>query len=252
MFALLRLATEIRSEEKTMKYEEALMKPFTDLKKLAIGIVLSIIPIVNFTIVTGFAMESSGLGKAKASSKMPEWTDWTYLFMKGLGAFVVKVIYMIPALAFIAIGVGIAVSDIVGAMAGAISPQMMGQTADAASSQIAQIISQNWMALLPGLMAAAPLIAVGILLSLLAAFFSPIAVLNYLSKKDFSAAFDFGVILHKSLTSTYVMAWLVMLVVSIVVGAVLGFVPIIGQAIALFVLSVMSYGLYGQAFKEVK
>ncbi|MCX6820980.1 MAG: DUF4013 domain-containing protein [Candidatus Aenigmarchaeota archaeon] len=238
-----------------MKYEEALMKPFTDLKKLAIGIILSIIPIVNFTIVTGFAMESSGLGKAKASSKMPEWKDWTYLFMKGLGAFVIKLVYMIPAIAFIAIGVGIAVSDIVGAMVGTVSPEMLGQAVGsqvAANSQLAQVLAQNWMLLLPGLLEAAPLIMVGILLALFAAFLTPIAVLNYLSKRKFSAAFDFGVIVHKSLTSTYVMAWLAMLVVSIVVGAVLGFIPVLGQAITMFLLSVMSYGLYGQAFKEAK
>ena len=238
-----------------MKYEESLMKPFTDLKKLAIGIVLSIIPIVNFTIVTGFAMESSGLGKAKASSKMPEWDDWNYLFMKGLGAFAIKLIYMIPAIAFIAIGIGVAVSDIVAAVAGSISPEMMGQMAGgqvAANSQLAQIFAQNWTALLPGLMEAAPLIMVGMLLALAAAFITPIAVLNYLSKRNFSAAFDFGVILHKSFTSKYVMAWLMMLVVSIVVGAVLSFIPLLGQAMAMFVLSVMSYGLYGQAFKEAK
>jgi len=238
-----------------MKYEEALMKPFTDLKKLAIGIILSIIPIVNFTITTGFAMESSGLGKAKASSKMPEWKEWSYLFMKGLGAFVIKAIYMIPAIAFIAVGVGVAVSDIVGAMVGTVSPQMLGQAVGsqvAANSQLAQLFAQNWMTLLPGLLAAAPVIAVGILLALLASFFSPIAVLNYLSKRNFSAAFDFGVIMRKSLTSTYVMAWLTMLVVSMVVGAVLGFIPVLGQAIAAFLLSVMSYGLYGQAFKETK
>lgn len=238
-----------------MKYDEALKKPFTDIKKLAIGIILSMIPIVNFTIAQGFFMESSGAGKAKASSKMPEWKDWSYLFVKGLGAFVVKTLYMIPALAFLSFGIGIAASDMVAAMANVVSPELMGQMAGgsvAANEQIAQVMEQNWYMIVPGLLKAAPLIAVGSLLALLASFVTPIAVLNYLSKKNFAAAFDFGVVLRKAFTTNYALAWITVLIVSAAVGYVLKFIPWIGASITLFIMGVIGYSLYGQAFKEKK
>jgi len=238
-----------------MKYEEALKKPFTDLEKLAMGIILSLVPIVNVTIVQGFFMEASGVGKAKASPKMPEWKDWTYLFVKGLGAFVVKLIYMLPALAFIGFGIGIAASDMIAAMANVVSPELMGQMMGgsvAANEQISQVMAQNWYLVIPGLLKAAPLIAVGMLFALLAAFVTPIAVLNYLSKKNFAAAFDFGVVLRKAFTMKYALAWLTVLIVSAAVGFVLKFIPWIGASITLFVMGVIGYSLYGQVFKEKK
>ncbi|MFH1623160.1 MAG: DUF4013 domain-containing protein [Candidatus Aenigmatarchaeota archaeon] len=238
-----------------MKYEEALKKPFTDFKKLAIGIVLSIVPIVNFTIVQGFAIESSGVGKAKPSKNMPEWKDWSYLFVKGIGATLVKLIYALPALALMGFGIGIAVGDMMGMMANNLSPELTGQMMGggfAANEQIVQVLAQNWYMVLPGMMKAAPLMMVGGVLALLASFLAPVAVLNYLSKKDFSAAFDLGKVMHKAFNTRYALAWITMLLVSVVLVAVLRFVPWFGGAIALFALSVMSYTLYGQAFKETK
>ena len=238
-----------------MKYDEALRKPFTDIKKLAIGIILSMIPIVNFTIVQGFFMENSGAGKAKASAKMPEWKDWSYLFVKGLGAFVVKIIYMIPALAFLSFGIGVAAGDMVAAMANVVSPELMGQMVGgsvAANEQVSQVMRQNWYLIVPGLLKAAPLIAVGTLLALLASFVTPIAVLNYLSKKNFAAAFDFSVVLRKAFTPNYALAWLTVLIVSAAVGFVLKFIPWIGASITLFIMGVIGYSLYGQVFKEKK
>jgi hypothetical protein len=203
--------------------------------------------------VQGFFLESSGVGKAKASSKMPEWKDWTYLFVKGLGAFVVKIIYMIPALAFLSFGIGVAAGDMVAAMANVVSPELMGQMMGgsiAANEQVSKVMEQNWYMIVPGLMKAAPLIAVGSLLALLAAFVTPIAVLNYLSKKNFAAAFDFGVVLRKAFTVNYALAWLTVLIVSAAVGFVLKFIPWIGAPITLFIMGVIGYSLYGQVFKE--
>jgi len=238
-----------------MKYEEALKKPFTDFKKLAIGIVLSMVPIVNFTIVQGFAIESSGVGKAKASKGMPEWKDWSYLFVKGLGATLVKLIYALPALALIGFGVGIAVGDMIGMMANNLSPELTGQMMGgrfASNEQFMQVLAQNWYMALPGMIKAAPLMMLGGVLALLASFLEPVAVLNYLSKKDFAAAFDLNKVLHKAFNTRYALAWITALLVGMVLVAVLSFVPWIGGPIALFALSVISYSLYGQAFKETK
>jgi hypothetical protein len=238
-----------------MKYEEALKKPFTDLEKLAMGIILSLIPIVNFTLVQGFAMESSGLGKAKASKKMPEWEDWAYLFMKGLGATIVKFVYALPALVLLGLGVGIAVSRMMSMMAPMLSTQTIEQMMASKivmSEQIMQVLQQNWYLIAPAMFTAAPLMMLGLLFALLAAFLSPMAVLNYLSKRNFAAAFDFGVVTKKAFTTKYALAWITTLIVGLVLAALLANVPVIGAAIAVFLLSVISYTLYGQAFKETK
>ena len=238
-----------------MKYDEALKKPFTDLEKLAMGIILSLIPIVNFTIVQGFAMESSGLGKAKASKKMPEWGDWAYLFMKGLGATIVKFVYALPALVLLGAGVGIAVGRILSMMAPMLSTQTIEQmmaSKIAMNEQIMQVLQQNWYLIAPAMFTAAPFMVFGLLFALLAAFLSPMAVLNYLSKRNFAAAFDFGVVTKKAFTTKYALAWITTLIVGLVLAALLANVPMIGAAVAVFLLSVISYTLYGQAFKETK
>ena len=51
-----------------VNYEEAIKKPFTDIAKLIIGIILSFIPII-WWFAKGFILESSGLGKIKPSKK---------------------------------------------------------------------------------------------------------------------------------------------------------------------------------------
>lgn len=236
-----------------VNYEEAVKKPFTDLKKLVIGIVLSIIPIVNL-VVTGFAIESSGVGKARPSKNMPEWKDWWYLFIKGLAVVVIKIIYLIPAFVVILIGVGLAVGDIVSALAGTvITPELMSQirTGQAPPGELGMILRDNWYLILPTIMRVAPIFLVGLLLAVIASFLTPMAVLNYVKNRRFSAAFDLGAVTRKALTGKYFMAWIVVIVLTIILGAILALIPLVGVAIALFLISVISYSLYGQVYKEV-
>ena len=111
-----------------VSYEEALKKPFSDIKTLVIGIVLSIIPIVNSTIVTGFAIESSGLSKTKSSKKMPEWKNWGHLFVQGLSAVVIQIIYLLPAILVLLVGFGLALGDISTVLLGQVAtPEVIDQ-----------------------------------------------------------------------------------------------------------------------------
>lgn len=184
-----------------VKYEESLRKPFTDIKKLLIGIVLSIIPIVNLA-VQGFAIESSGVGKAKPSKNMPEWKDWWSLFVKGLASVVIKIIYLIPAFAVLAIAIGLAIGDVLSTLAGTvITPEMMSQikAGTATNDQIGMVLRQNWYLILPTIIKLAPMILVGLALALIATFLAPMAVLNYVKNKRFSAAFDLSTVFKKNL-----------------------------------------------------
>lgn len=236
-----------------VSYGESVKKPFTDLKKLLIGIVLSIIPIVNFTVVQGFAMESSGVGKAKPSKNMPEWKEWRQLFVKGLAAAVIKIIYMLPALVVIAVAVGLAIGDIASALLGTVvTPDLMKQikAGETTPEQVQMLFRENWYLILPTVMKLAPIFLVGLLLLLIAAFLTPMAVLNYLKKRKFSAAFELSTVARKALTGKYILTWLVVIVLAIVLGVILSLIPLLGPAILLFLISVISYSLFGQAYRE--
>lgn len=236
-----------------VNYEEAVKKPFTDIMKLVIGIVLSIIPIVNFTIVTGFALENSGLGKNKPSKKMPEWKDWGSLFTKGLAAAVIKLIYLLPAIAVIAVSIGLALNDIVNTLVGAeVSPAIMNQlnAGQFQYNQLSDIIRGNWHLILPTILIVAPILLVGIVLALVGTFLAPMAVLNYLKNKKFSKAFDIGAVARKALTVNYFLAWLTVVIIGIVLGVILSVIPLLGPAIAFFVVGVIEYSLYGQVYRK--
>ena len=61
-------------------YGAAISRPFEDIKKLIIGCLLNIIPIVNF-LAMGYVFDAAKmtLGKKKG---LPEWDNWGDLFMK--------------------------------------------------------------------------------------------------------------------------------------------------------------------------
>lgn len=237
-----------------VSYGEAMKKPFSDVKNLIIGIILSIIPIVNSTIVTGFAIESSGLSKTRPSKKMPEWKNWGHLFVQGLSAIVVQIIYLIPAILVLLVGFGLAIGDISSVLLGQVAtPEVIDQieAGEITDAQIQQMFGENWYLMLPSILRVAPILIVGFILALVATFLTPIAVLNSAKKKRFSAAFELGTVIQKALTGKYVLAWLVVIVIGIILSAVLDFVPIVGPAISMFVIGVIGYSLYGQVYKEV-
>ncbi len=232
-----------------VNYQEAIVKPFTDMKKLIIGVVVSIIPIVNFA-ATGFAIESSGVGRARPSKNMPEWKDWMHLFVQGLTAAVIQFVYLIPALVIFAITFGMVIMDVANVLVGSnISPEMRSQIGWE-GSDISDMLMANWIQLVPGLLAAAPVFMLGILLAIVASFLSPMAILNSVRKKSFKAAFEFGAVAKKALNMDYLIAWIAVLVVSFVLGAILSIIPFIGGAIAFFVVGVISYSLFGQVYTK--
>jgi len=223
-----------------VNYEEAIKKPFTDLMKLIIGVILSIIPIVHW-LAKGFILECSGLGKTKPSKKMPEWKGWWYLFVKGFASDAILVIYAIPAILVFLVGAGAAVSSLAGTFfASGSSPEAMSQ-----------LISQNWYMALPTLLEIAPIMILGFILLLIAFYLTPIAVLNYLKTKKFGEAFNFSKVTKKAFTADYFVVWIIALIITAIVTAILSIIPAIGPQIAFFITGVIAYSLYGQIFRKV-
>jgi hypothetical protein len=237
-----------------VNYTEALKKPFTDLMKLVVGIVLSLIPIVQW-IAKGFALESSGLGKTRPSAKMPEWKNYWNLFIKGLLSDVILFIYMLPALIVFLVAAGITLAPIASSLISSAIPQEISQAVqprETGPALLKNLIQQNWMSIIPSLIVAAPIFLIAFILFLVASYVGPIAILNYVRTNKFNAAFEFSLVFRKTLNGKYFVVWLVTTILIGVIAAILGFVPFIGRAVIYFITAVISFTLYGQIFREVK
>lgn len=208
-----------------INYEIAFKKPFTDIKNLLIGIALSILPIINL-FALGYLLNLS----KDRSAKLPEFDNWGDLFMKGLIAFIISVIYSLPALVVMLIGAA--------SMMGAIMTSVFLGKTDAMTLALSQLST------------ALPLMIVAAVLWLIAMFLAPMALVHYAATNKFESAFDFKKIFAKAFTGEYIIVWLVAMVTYILLTAVLGWIYLIGSAIAVFIGGVIAFTLFGQAYKN--
>lgn len=234
-----------------VNYEEAIKKPFTDLGKLFLGIILSIVPVVNW-FAQGYIIENSGLGKNKPSKKLTEWKDLPDLFIKGFLSYVIIFIYMIPAIIVFTIAIGYAASSLIAVFSGILPEGFMTSlmAGQFTNEQVRQFLSQHWMLALPTIITLAPLMLLGLVLLLVAIYFSPVAILNYLKNKKFCKAFDFNFVISKALTVNYFIVWIIAGIIAIILKAILFFIPWVGFAIAYFISGIIAYSLFGQVFRE--
>lgn len=234
-----------------VNYEDALKKPFTDLTKLVLGIILSIVPIVNW-IAQGFILECSGAGKNKPSKKMPEWKNLGDYFVKGFLSYVIMFIYAIPAFIVFLVAVGFAAGSMIAAFSGAMPQEMTNSMmiGQANRAELGQFFSQNWMLAMPALISIAPLLILGLILLAIALYLSPIAVLNYIKNKKFGKAFDFGFVFKRAFRLNYFIVWIIAGVIGLILKMVLSYIPWLGAAIAFFVTGVIAYSMYGEIFRE--
>lgn len=206
-----------------MDFGGALKRPFSDIKKLVIGIILYWIPIISLFAV-GYSLECARL-TFKKKKTLPDWTGWGGLFVHGLLTAIISIIFMIPAIILFAIAV---------AMAGA---------------SLLSTLATGSITALTGLMTSAPMFILSGLLFLLTAYVTPSAVLGYAKKFKFGDAFCFGTVFKKAFTGKYFVAWLVSTIVTIVLAAILGLIPIVGPAVAGFIGIVISMTLLAEAYK---
>lgn len=225
-------------------YTTAFEKPFTNVKNLLIGILLSILPIINWFAI-GFAMKCSGVGKTKPSKKMPEWKNFGDLFTKGFFASLISLIYMIPAIIILAFSLG-------GVLVTYFSQIPMDQIANKTSEEVQVILQPIIDSTAPALVAAIPFILLALLLAFLAAYVLPIAILSYLEKENFSEAFKIKKIFSKSFKINYFAVWLVSILASMILGALLNIIPILGRPAASFIVLVISFSLFGQIYLNKK
>lgn len=218
-----------------MDFDTAIKKPFTSGKKLLIGTLLSILPIIRW-FAQGFIIECSGVGKNKASKKMPEFKNWSDLFFKGFITNVIGFLYMLPAVIIFAIGIGSAALNFFRVMA-----------REVIAGKAAEI---NVFDLIPNMARLVPLMVIVGALLILAYYVLPIAVLRFLDKKRFTNAFNLDKVFRKAFTANYFVVWLVFIIVSMIVTAVLSYIPIVGAAFAFFMTGVFGYTLFGEVYRK--
>jgi hypothetical protein len=235
-----------------IKYDLAFRKPFTNWKKLLIGILLSMIPVVRW-FAKGFIFESSGVGKTKSLERMPEWSDWGGLFFKGFVGSVISVIYMLPAIFVFLVGAGLTVIDLINAYVGRVISveALKGVAAGTVGiDTITPTIINNWPLAIPYILRMIPILMMAAILGLLAKYVLPMAILNYMKSERFEDAFRLGEIFRKAFTAKYFWVWVVITVITVVLFALLGFFWFVGFAVAYFFVGVFGYTLFGQVFKE--
>ena len=211
-----------------IRYIEAIRRPFTDAKKLLIGIILSIIPIVNFVTI-GYWLENARTAKTKAL-KLPEWKNFGALFVEGLVIILLGIIYSIPAF--------LVFYSILGK-----SVMQYFINVDAASIMMQETIANLSSTGMAGL-------AVTGLLILLASLLTPAAALNYAAAKKnrFAAAFDFKKIFKGVFTNEYLLAWVGATLYTVIISGILSLVPYVGGPIATYVTGLTYYTLLGEVY----
>ncbi len=233
-------------------FGSAIKKPFTDAKKLVVGILLSFIPIVNW-IARGYILECSGLGKNKKSDKMPAWKDTAELFVKGFLSILVGLLYAIPAIIVMVIAAGVTIVSLIGIYVGTVIPPSLLQSVfkgEVPAKVVTDMVLQNWALALPAILLFASVWLAACLLALLAAYLTPMATLNYIKFRRFGAAFDLKTVFKKAFTVKYFSVWLLTVLIGAIIVGVLKFIPYFGALIGMFIAGVMNYSLLGDVYRE--
>jgi len=201
------------------------------IKKLAIGggialvaTILSpiLIGLVLFLPLGGYMLETLK-GVRDGQTKLPEWSDFGNLFIKGLMIALIGLIYNIPVilLACLAAGVNIGMAE--------------------ADPDMAQVLG----------IASACFSCLQIVLSILISFILPGAIIRYAQYDTFGSAFQVGEIFRfiTSNIGNYIIAFLLVWVASML--AMLGvIVCVVGVFFTMFWAILVQANLYGQLAKE--
>lgn len=115
--------------------------------------------------------------------------------------------------------------------------------------QIQDWFAQNWTQFIPLFISAAPFLLLGAVLALLAIYIMPVAVLGWLKEGRFSAAFSWKVV-KKTVTMDYLVNWIVVCFLTMIVSALLGWIPFLGNGITMYVIGVFSYTVFAEVYER--
>jgi len=160
--------------------------------------------------------------------EMPEWSDWGYLFRKGVGAFVISIVYLLIPLILIGI--------------------VLRATLFAA---IPTIMTGGFGAVI---MEALGGVLVSILIAFFFGFMCMVGLLRYADKGNIGSAFAFGEIFEelKNKFIEYLLAYLILFGAAVVLGLFALFILFIGAIMAVFAgfyIVVVGARMFGEIYR---
>ncbi|MBC7127508.1 MAG: DUF4013 domain-containing protein [Candidatus Methanosuratincola petrocarbonis] len=193
-------------------------KLFSDLGRLLILVILSIIPILNF-IVVGYAAKVAS--ETPEGNAPPQLTGYASLFIEGLKVVVVGIVYMIIPLILIG-------PSIIGFMSIPMLPAAPG--------------------LFVGGLALIALFA-GIILAILASILFYMGVMNMIKKNSFGKAFAFGEILEiiRNVGWGMYILWIIALIIIVAIVGLISAIPVVGWLISLIISPAVSVFIFRSA-----
>jgi len=217
------------------------------MRKFGIGFVLLVFPILS--IITGFLVKGYQLECArtamKKKQKLPEWIDFSKLFVNGILALIIGIVYALPFLIFLFLSVGTVFINMI-------------KTGTELTSE-ALITSMNSFTV-PGLI-------ITIILFVLAIYITPIAVLNFVNKNKFKDAFKLKLVFKKAFTSKYLITIIFILAYSIIIFMITGginyvfalsantililIIQNILSALTSFIIGVTAFTLIGEIYQKL-
>ena len=208
-----------------MDIVENIKYPTTDsewIKKILIGGILLIIPIINF-IIGGYYIKTLR-GSIEGKPGLPEWDDWGDLFITGLMVAIIGFIYMLIPLIVLFVSIG-------GVITAAIS------SGDFSAASISAIVGGSLFS---------------VVLMLIVCLVLPMALSIYAKEDSIGAAFRIGEILSriKSVPGDYIISIIVLYALLFIVNLVAA-IPIIGWVIIIFAnfyIALVASKMFGEVY----
>jgi len=194
-------------------------------KKVLIGGVVNLIPIVGFFFTAGYMLETLKNVMEGRSLPLPEWDDWGGKFMKGLMVFIIGLIYSLPLIIIVCC-------------------LMVGVSAFA--SQGEDVANRMISVIMPCVQ------CVNLLYSIALMVFLPAILAKYAETEELGAAFRFGEIF--SLVKDNIGTYLLVLVINLLAGVItnLGVLACgVGVLFTMFYAMLVNAYAYGQAYRTV-
>lgn len=173
-----------------------------DWKKILIGAVIGLIPIVNL-IYAGYLLRVAKTAHGK--KKLPEWDQWVDDFVNGLKVLVVGIVYAIPLII-------VAVIFVKSLLAGAVST-MMEMASEGGTSNLSDVSGLFDV----GFTGVLVIFVLGLLIALL----QPAAVLRMaFHGNSLGEAFKFGEVFRRVFTGEYIVTWIIVVIVTWIIGLI--------------------------------
>ncbi|MBW6517176.1 MAG: DUF4013 domain-containing protein [ANME-2 cluster archaeon] len=192
------------------------------LKKIVIGGLIMLIPIVNF-IAFGYSIKTVR-GGIDGKSVLPEWDDWGNLFVKGLIVVIVVIIYMLIPLAVMFLSIGGGVLSLI-------------TSGDVTAASIGAIIGGS---------------LISVFLMFIVCLLLPMALSMYAKEDSISAAFRIGELFSRirSVIGEYIIALIVIYALMFIVS-IIAFVPFIGWVVMIFAhfyVALVAANMFGKVY----